>query len=101
MTHPEQIKHIEETLDKAFKLESKHLETLKVFESFQGKVVFDGDVEVFDITGHPETSRCYAWAEKTATGNDSTVILEQPPIKNALDAVRAALATKAKRMLNN
>ena len=33
-----------------------------VRETFQGKTVWEGFVEIFDLEGHPTAKRCYAWA---------------------------------------
>jgi hypothetical protein len=41
--------------------ESLWVETVPVKEIFQGRTSWDGEVEVFDITGHPRAKRCYAW----------------------------------------
>jgi len=60
-----------------------------------------GEVEVFTVTGQSDVARAYAWAEDVATGSNSTVVLERPPIETALDAFRAALASAAKRAAHN
>src|SRR5580692_7239513 len=39
-----------------------HVESVPVKEVFQGKTVWDGIVEVFDLVGHPKTHRAYAWS---------------------------------------
>jgi len=95
------IEHLQRAIKKTFGLESQHVETLAVVETFRGDVLFNGDVEVFTVTGHPDATRCYAWAKDIETGSNSTVVLERPPIKNALDAVRAALVTEFKSRQNN
>ncbi|HEX9241122.1 MAG TPA: hypothetical protein VF875_01640 [Anaeromyxobacter sp.] len=45
--------------------EAQHVESVPVRETFQGQVVWDGDVTVFDVTGHPTAKRCYAWSYAT------------------------------------
>jgi hypothetical protein len=101
MTNPEYLAHLQKAIKATFGLEAKHVETVEVVESFRGKVIWDGDVEVFTVTGHPDAKRCYAWAQDIETGSNSTVVLERPPIKNALDAVRAAIVTQGRRQSNN
>ena len=49
--------------------ESQYLETVPVKEMFQDKVVWEGDVEVFQIRGHPKAKRAYAWSH-VAGAND-------------------------------
>ncbi len=101
MNQAEYVAHLQKAIKKTFGLESAHVETVGVVETFRGQVLFDGDVEVFDVTGHPDAKRCYAWANDIETGSNSTVVLERPPIKTALDAVRAAILTEHKRGQNN
>src|SRR3954462_8311512 len=33
-----------------------------VTETFQGRVVWDGLIHVFDLDGHPKATRAYAWS---------------------------------------
>jgi hypothetical protein len=46
-------------------IESRHVESVPVKETFQGKTVWEGVVEVFELTGHPEANRLYAWSHDT------------------------------------
>lgn len=74
--------------------EAIHVESVDVREEFQGKAVWDGTVEVFDLEGHPEASRVYAWAHDTDDPNNPrrhVTVLHIHPIKSARDAVRAAI----------
>jgi hypothetical protein len=38
------------------------VETVPVIERFQGQTVWEGEVGVFDLSGHPKASRGDAWA---------------------------------------
>ncbi len=63
---------------------------------FQGRVVWDGIVEVFDLIGHPSASQCYAWApEQHGGGKRVVVILHEPAIDSPEQAVRASIIAKA------
>jgi len=42
--------------------EADLVETVPVIETFQGQTVWQGEVEVFNLRGHPKATRCYAWA---------------------------------------
>jgi hypothetical protein len=79
---------------------AEHAETAPVKEVFQGQIVWEGEVEVFNIRGHPKARRCYAWAH--ATGEDDkgkryVAVLELPPVDSAQTAVRAAIIDEARR----
>ena len=80
--------------------EADHVETVPVTETFQGRIVWQGEVEVFNVRGHPKAARCYAWAH--AEGEDDkgkrfVAVLELPPVESAQTAVRAAIVDEAKR----
>jgi hypothetical protein len=38
-----------------------YVETVPVTEVFEGKIVWEGDVEVSDLENHPKADRVYAW----------------------------------------
>jgi hypothetical protein len=67
-----------------------HVESVPVTEVFQGKTVWDGVVEVFDLHGHPGTHRVYAWSHETDNPGTTRhiTVLHIPPAVNPLAAVR-------------
>ncbi len=74
------------------------VDSVRVEESFQGKVVWSGDVEVFALTGCARADRCYAWGLPDERGQlEIATILAIPPVDSALMAVRVALASGARR----
>jgi hypothetical protein len=76
-------------------------ETVPVHEVFRGQTVWQGEVEVFDLTGHPKAKRAYAWSHregKNDEGERFVTVLEIPPVESAITAVRASIiADKKKR----
>src|SRR5271156_3938492 len=95
----------EAALVKAFRnlhgCEAKHVETVPVIERFQGKTVWEGEVEVFALTGHPKASRGYAWAYHKAKGSEIVAVLELPPVISPKTAVQAAIVGKLKEQEKN
>jgi hypothetical protein len=78
-------------------LESDHESTERVHETFQGRTVWDGEVEVFDVYGHREARVAYAWSYENDDGGRSYVaVLGVPPINSAREAVRAFVASAKK-----
>jgi hypothetical protein len=77
--------------------EAEHIETVPVQEVFQGKTVWQGEVEVFNIRGHPKAKRAYAWSHETDKGKRYVAVLELPPVDSAQKAVRAAIVDEAKK----
>jgi hypothetical protein len=69
-----------------------HRESVPVKEVFQGKTVWDGIVEVFDLHGHPKANTAYAWSHETddpATPTRHVSVLHIPPAVSPITAVRA------------
>jgi hypothetical protein len=71
--------------------EAKHLETVSVLEQYQEKKVWEGEVEVFALSGHPKATRGYAWATQGGSQSDITTVLEIPPVKDSTTAVRVSI----------
>jgi hypothetical protein len=72
--------------------ESTLAATVQVRESFGGKQVWEREVSVFDLTGHPTAKRAYAWAEEGSGGRVRFVaVLRAAQITSPAAAVRAAL----------
>jgi hypothetical protein len=70
-----------------------------VHEVFQGKTVWRGEVEVFDLHQHPTAKHCYAWSHREGPddqGERFVAVLEIPPVDSAQKAVRAAIVQQAK-----
>jgi hypothetical protein len=75
-------------------------ETVPVNEIFEGQTVWKGEVEVFDLTGHPTTSRAYAWSRRDEVRDETeryVTVLELAPVTSPLTAVRAAIMADAKK----
>ncbi|MGH9765073.1 MAG: hypothetical protein ACREDR_18945 [Blastocatellia bacterium] len=75
-------------------VESKHVESVPVRESFQGKTVWEGIVEVFVLIGHPKAPKVYAWAHDTDSPKQPrrhVTVLHIPPVVSPALAVRAAI----------
>jgi hypothetical protein len=74
-------------------VESSHVESVPVKETFQGKTVWEGVVEVFDLRGHPKAPKAYAWAYQTDNPKKPrhVTVLHLGPVTSPLLAVRAAI----------
>jgi hypothetical protein len=93
----EYIQRLQEAIRHMHNCESLHVETVPVKEWFKEQLVWDGEVEVFDLNGHPEATRCYSWAYEDDYGHEQfTAVLGLGPVVDAKAAVRAALIAKVK-----
>jgi hypothetical protein len=88
------IDELRDVIRKLHGVESKHVESVPVTETFQGRTVWDGVVEVFDLIGHPSAARLYAWSHQTddpKQPRQHVTVLHTDPITSPLLAVRAVI----------
>jgi len=96
------LTHIDELRDVIHRLhgaKAKHVESVPIKEVFQGETVWDGIVEVFDLSGHPRTDRIYAWAHETGNPENPkrhVTVLHVPPVVSPRSAVKAAIVQEFK-----
>jgi len=75
-------------------------ETVPVHEVFRGQTVWQGDVEVFDLKGHPKAKRAYGWSHPEGKDDKDerfVTVLEIPPVKSAQTAVQASIVADLKK----
>lgn len=72
-----------------------HSGTSRVVEFYEGRKVFDGEVETFSLEAHPEASEAFAWAFDNGSEPQYVAVLKLPPINDPSDAIRAAIASGA------
>jgi hypothetical protein len=73
--------------------------TVPIHEVFLGQTVWQGDVEVFDLTGHPKAKRAYARGHLDGAKDERTrfvAVLEIPPVDSAQKAVQVQIVKDAK-----
>ena len=58
-----------------------------VVETFEGETVWEGEVLVFMLSGHPSATICYAWE----VDGQVTAVLHTGPIDSPREAVRASI----------
>jgi hypothetical protein len=74
-------------------------ESVPVHEVFHGKTVWRGEVEVFDLTGHPKAKRAYGWSHPEGDDNKGerfVAVLAIPPVESAQTAVKVAIVRDIK-----
>lgn len=83
------------TIEHLHNCNASYVRTVPVTEVFQGQVAWEGDVEVFDLTGHPKAKRCYGWSH--GEPEEFITILELPPVDSPESAVKVGVAYQIKR----
>ena len=59
------IDELRDVIRRLHGVESEHLKSVPVKETFRGETVWEGLVEVFYLTGHPKAAIAYAWSHDT------------------------------------
>ena len=98
MTYLEELQNV---IRRLHGVESEHIESVPVRETFNGETVWEGIVEVFELKGHETAHRVYAWAHDTDNPKHPrrhVTVLHLHPIKSAQDAVRAAIMQEFKSL---
>ena len=88
------LSELQDVIQRLHGVESKHVESVPVKEMFQGKTVWEGIVEVFEIRGHPKAPKVYAWSHETDDPKNPrrhVTVLHIAPILSAEAAVKAAI----------
>lgn len=98
MTYIDELRHVIQRLHGA---DATHVESVPVKEIHQGRTVWEGVVEVFDLHGHPHSRRAYAWAHDTDDPQKPrrhVTVLHMHPVQSARDAVRAAIVQEFRNL---
>ena len=99
MANKEYLERLQLAVEHLHKCKAVHVETVPVREVFQGKTIWQGNVEVFDLTGHPKAKRAYGWSHpegKDNNGERFVAVLEIPPVVSAETAVKISIASDVK-----
>lgn len=97
MTDPAGIPALVEAIRHMHGVEAKHVETVHVRETHKGELVWDGDIETFDLMGHSGATRAYAWSEATTgTRRRFFTVLAVPPVDSPVAALRASILADAR-----
>lgn len=97
-----QLLLLQAAIELLYLCDARHLESVWVDEQFQGACFWEGDVEVFEIKGHPKATRCYAWLRPDESGRIRPVaLLNKFPVSSPETAVRASIALDASMNSDN
>lgn len=93
------IARLQVTVSQLHNCGAAHVETVPVEEIFQGKTIWKGNVEVFDLNGHPKAKRAYGWSHregKDDAGERFVTVLQIPPVDSPQTAVKVAIVAEVK-----
>lgn len=90
----EYIDELRDIIRRLHGVESEHVKSVPVKETFKGQTVWEGVVEIFQLVGHPKASFAYAWSHDTGDRSNPrrhVTVLHVGPVRSAAMAVRAAI----------
>lgn len=91
------IERLQMVISQLHGADSTHVESVPVLETFNGKTIWEGVVEVFDLSNHQKSAQCYAWSYREKGDEHFTAVLKSPPVNSPQDAVKAAVATHIRK----
>ena len=95
MNKQDYIARIQVTVSQLHNCGAVWRQSVPVHEVFRGQTVWKGEVEVFDLQGHPKAKRCYGWTY--GEPEQIITILELPPVDSAQSAVKVGVAYQIKQ----
>ena len=93
---PREITELKDAIRATHGCESLHVESVAVKEVFDGETAWEGKVEVFDLVGHRQAKRAYAWSYRDGDQNKTFAVLEIPPVNSPGSAVKVAMTSKTR-----
>jgi hypothetical protein len=91
----EYLDRLKLVIEHRHKCSAHSLRSERVKEEVDGGTLWEGEVEVFGVTGHPKARRCYCWS--CGEPEEFITILELPPVDSAQSAVKVGVAYQVKR----
>lgn len=89
---------LKKAVERLHNCKSKWIESVPVKETFKGQTVWEGVVQVFDLTNHATSKTCYAWSRSVGdTGKRKfCAVLHQGPVDSPQKAVKASIVSEYK-----
>jgi hypothetical protein len=91
VNHIEELKHV---IRESHRAEPLHVRSVPVKETCEDNTVREGIVEVFDLRGHPNANRVYAWIDEEDNSSKPgrpVTVLHIYPATSPEAAVRRAI----------
>ena len=86
------IASVQEVVQRLHKCQAVHCETVPVDETSHGKTRWRGNVEIFELKGHPKAKRCFAWLHEEGKTKRYMALLESRAVASPESAVLAVFA---------
>jgi hypothetical protein len=93
------LQELQDAIHKLHGATATHVQSVFVRETHNGETLWDGVVEVFDLTGHPKANRIYAWShdmDDPKHPRQHITVLHIPPVVSPQTAVQAVILQEYK-----
>ena len=85
------IRDVQKSIRQSLHCDSRHLNSTFVEEKGPDGAIWRGYVETFELVGHPQAQRCFAWPYWEEGGSRHVIVLEEPPVIGPASAVLSTL----------
>ena len=90
----EDVRRLQTVIQQRYGCQSKHVATIPSTEQCNGKILWQGEVQIFNLQGHGTAQRCYGWTSRHNDGKEDYVVRQVPPVDSPRSAVRACIGGK-------
>lgn len=80
------LEALQKAIESLHKCKASHVSSIKASDDWKGERIWDADIELFRLRGHPKAEYCYAW-----NFPDVVTVLKIPPVDSPPDAVRISM----------
>jgi len=93
------VEELQKAVEQLHTCRARFIETAEVVEVFQGKMVWEGKIFIFNLEGHPRATTAYAWSSpiEGSTKRRFYTVLNIPPVDSPQKAVRASIVNDFKK----
>ena len=98
---PIEEKEFREAIKATHGVDSQFVESTPVHLMWEGKSIWKGIVDLFELVDHPKAEHCYAWRFYNDRQWRYTTVLEIPPVIGPQSAVKVGVAHQIKKAREN
>ena len=85
------VERLKDTIRVLYRCEARHIDSVRLQDTFSAQLAWDGVVEIFELDGCDESSHCFAWNYREHGITKSHAILSVNGVNSAQAAVRSTL----------
>jgi hypothetical protein len=88
-------------IERMHNCKASFIEDVVVLEKYGDQTVWSGTISVFNIEGHPQATKAYAWSSpiEGSTKKRYYAVLHIPPVDSPEKAVRASIVQDHKAVM--